>query len=151
MSKSYVPPKIWTWDANNGGKFANINRYRVKVIGATKVKNYVTTIMGRKRYIPEINSKNFGERGSAERQAFNTRIQGSAADIMKLAMIRAHDLIPEGASLLLTVHDELVTIAPDNLVEETREAIREAMEGINLLDIPLIADIAVVQRWGEAK
>jgi DNA polymerase I-like protein with 3'-5' exonuclease and polymerase domains len=70
---------------------------------------------------------------------------------MKLAMIRAHELIPEGASLLLTVHDELVTIAPDNLVDETREAIREAMEGINLLDIPLIADLAVVQRWGEAK
>ena len=132
-------------------KFANINRYRIKVIGATKVKNYVTTIMGRKRYIPEINSKNFAERGSAERQAFNTRIQGSAADIMKLAMIRAHDLIPKESHLLLTVHDELVTITPDHLVDETREAIREAMEGINMLDVPLIADVKVVQRWGEAK
>ena len=132
-------------------KFANINRYRVKVIGATKVKNYVTTIMGRKRYIPEINSKNFGERGSAERQAFNTRIQGSAADIMKLAMIRAHQMIPKESHILLTVHDELVTITPDHLVDETKEAIREAMEGINMLDVPLIADVKVVQRWGEAK
>ena len=132
-------------------KFANINRYRIKVIGATKVKKYVTTIMGRKRYIPEINSKNFAERGSAERQAFNTRIQGSAADIMKLAMIRAHQMIPKESHLLLTVHDELVTITPDHLVDETKEAIREAMEGINMLDVPLIADVKVVQRWGEAK
>jgi hypothetical protein len=134
-----------------GEKFQNVSAYRAKVIGVTRKAGFVSTVLGRKRYLPEINSRNPGERAGAERQAFNTRIQGSAADIMKLAMIRAHDLIPEGASLLLTVHDELVTIAPDNLVEETREAIREAMEGINLLDIPLIADIAVVQRWGEAK
>jgi DNA polymerase I-like protein with 3'-5' exonuclease and polymerase domains len=137
--------------SNFGEKFQNVNAYRAKVIGVTRKAGFVSTVLGRKRYLPEINSRNPGERAGAERQAFNTRIQGSAADIMKLAMIRAHDLIPEGASLLLTVHDELVTIAPDNLVEETREAIREAMEGINLLDIPLIADIAVVQRWGEAK
>jgi len=137
--------------SNFGEKFQNVSAYRAKVIGVTRKAGFVSTVLGRKRYLPEINSRNPGERASAERQAFNTRIQGSAADIMKLAMIRAHDLIPEGASLLLTVHDELVTIAPDNLVEETREAIREAMEGINLLDIPLIADIAVVQRWGEAK
>ena len=136
---------------NFSEKFQNVSAYRAKVIGVTRKAGFVSTVLGRKRYLPEINSRNPGERAGAERQAFNTRIQGSAADIMKLAMIRAHDLIPEGASLLLTVHDELVTIAPDNLVEETREAIREAMEGINLLDIPLIADIAVVQRWGEAK
>jgi len=137
--------------SNFSEKFQNVSAYRAKVIGVTRKAGFVSTVLGRKRYLPEINSRNIGERAGAERQAFNTRIQGSAADIMKLAMIRAHDLIPEGASLLLTVHDELVTIAPDNLVEETREAIREAMEGINLLDIPLIADIAVVQRWGEAK
>jgi len=137
--------------SNFGEKFQNVSAYRAKVIGVTRKAGFVSTVLGRKRYLPEINSRNIGERAGAERQAFNTRIQGSAADIMKLAMIRAHDLIPEGARLLLTVHDELVTIAPDNLVEETREAIREAMEGINLLDIPLIADIAVVQRWGEAK
>ena len=137
--------------SNFGDKFQNVSAYRAKVIGVTRKAGFVSTVLGRKRYLPEINSRNPGERAGAERQAFNTRIQGSAADIMKLAMIRAHKLIPEGASLLLTVHDELVTIAPDNLVDETREAIREAMEGINLLDIPLIADLAVVQRWGEAK
>jgi DNA polymerase I-like protein with 3'-5' exonuclease and polymerase domains len=60
-------------------------------------------------------------------------------------------MIPKGASILLTVHDELVTLTPDSLVDETKEAIREAMEGINLLEVPLIADVKVVQRWGEAK
>jgi DNA polymerase-1 len=88
-------------------------------------------------------------RASSERQAFNTRIQGSAADIIKLAMIRAYERLPKESKLILTVHDELVTIAPDHLVEETKEAIREAMEGIHLLPIPLISDINVVQRWGE--
>jgi DNA polymerase I-like protein with 3'-5' exonuclease and polymerase domains len=132
-------------------KFSNVNRYRIKVVGATKAHKYVTTIMGRKRFLPEINSNNFAERGSAERQAFNTRIQGSAADIMKLAMIRAHQMVPKESRIILTVHDELVTITPDHLVNETKEAIREAMEGINMLDVPLIADVKVVQRWGEAK
>ncbi len=132
-------------------KFSAVNSYRIKVVGATKVKKYVTTIMGRKRYIPDINSSDFIKRGSAERQAFNTRIQGSAADIMKLAMIRAHNLIPKEASILLTVHDELVTLTPNSLAEVTAAAIREAMEGIQLLEVPLIADITTVQRWGEAK
>jgi DNA polymerase-1 len=80
-------------------KFKSVNTYRIKVIGATRSKQYVSTLMGRKRYLPEINSRDFLKRGGAERQAFNTRIQGSAADIMKLAMIRAHQMIPKGASI----------------------------------------------------
>ena len=66
-------------------------------------------------------------------------------------MISAHDMIPKEAKMILTVHDELVTLTPDNLVEETKQAIQQAMEGINLLEVPLIADIKVVQRWGDAK
>ena len=121
------------------------------MIGVARNKGYVTTLLKRRRYLPEITSRNNGDRASAERQAFNTRIQGSAADIIKLAMIRAHERIPKEAKLILTVHDELVTLTPDHLVEETRAAIREAMEDIKLLPIPLIADIKVVQKWGEAK
>jgi DNA polymerase I-like protein with 3'-5' exonuclease and polymerase domains len=132
-------------------KFPSVNTYRIRVIAATRAKKYVTTLMGRKRYLPEIASSDFGLRAGAERQAFNTRIQGSAADIMKLAMIRAHAMIPKEAKLLLTVHDELVTLTPEHLQDETEKAIREAMEGINLLDVPLIADVKIVQRWGEAK
>jgi DNA polymerase I-like protein with 3'-5' exonuclease and polymerase domains len=66
-------------------------------------------------------------------------------------MIRAQDLLPKGANIILTVHDEIVTLTPDNLVEDTKAAIKEAMEGINLLPIPLVADMAVVQKWGDAK
>ena len=110
-----------------------------------------STILKRRRYLPDINSKVVAFRAGAERQAFNTRIQGSAADIIKLAMISAHDMIPKEAKMILTVHDELVTLTPDNLVEETKQAIQQAMEGINLLEVPLIADIKVVQRWGDAK
>jgi DNA polymerase I-like protein with 3'-5' exonuclease and polymerase domains len=66
-------------------------------------------------------------------------------------MIRAQDFIPKEASLILTVHDELVTLTPDHLVKETEVAIKEAMEGINLLSIPLLADMATVQKWGDAK
>jgi len=132
-------------------KFGSVNKYRNVVVSTTRQRGYVTTILGRRRYIPEINSKSFSEKSGAERQAFNTRIQGSAADIIKLAMIRAQDMVPKEAKILLTVHDELVTLTPDSKAEETAEAIREAMEGINLLDVPLLADVKIVQRWGEAK
>ena len=132
-------------------EFPSVNEYRTKVLGVTRNKGYIATIMKRRRYLPDITSNQTGFRASAERQAFNTRIQGSAADIIKLAMIRAHKMIPKEAKMILTVHDELVTLTPDHLVDQTQEAIREAMEGINLLQVPLIADIKVVQSWGDAK
>ena len=132
-------------------KFPSVDKYRARVIGVARNKGYVTTIMKRRRYLPDINSRQIGFRASSERQAFNTRIQGSAADIIKLAMIRAYERLPKEAKLILTVHDELVTLTPDYLVEETKEAIRDAMEGIKMLAVPLIADITVVQKWGEAK
>jgi DNA polymerase I-like protein with 3'-5' exonuclease and polymerase domains len=136
-----------------GAEFSSVSSYRVKVIGATRVSSppCVTTILGRKRYLPDLNSSDHFLRSAAERQAFNTRIQGSAADIIKLAMVRAYKRLPEGARLLLTVHDELVTLAPNDRVDDTVSAIREAMEGIELLSVPLVADIKVVDRWGEAK
>jgi len=136
-----------------GSQFSSVSSYRIKVIGATKVNTppYVTTVLGRKRYLPEVLSSDPFLRSAAERQAFNTRIQGSAADIIKLAMVRAYKRLPEGAKLLLTVHDELVTLTPNDKVDDTVSAIREAMEGIDLLSVPLVADIKVVDRWGEAK
>jgi DNA polymerase I-like protein with 3'-5' exonuclease and polymerase domains len=139
--------------SNFSAKFSAVSSYRNKIIGATRKNkpSYVVTLLGRKRYLPEINSNDQFLRSSAERQAFNTRIQGSAADIIKLAMVRAHDSLPLGTKLLLTVHDELVTLTPDNLVDQTVEAIRNSMEGIDLLSVPLVADVKVVQRWGEAK
>ena len=138
--------------------FSSVNNYRERVIRLARQQRplpYVSTVLGRRRYIPELLNKDLGQKSRAERQAFNTVIQGSAADLIKLAMVRAHSCFvdePE-VNVLLTVHDELVTITPDHLVEETAAAIKSSMEGVKLPDmiVPLIAETYVVQKWGEAK
>jgi DNA polymerase I-like protein with 3'-5' exonuclease and polymerase domains len=139
-------------------RFASINHYRNRVIRIARQQRplpYVSTVLGRRRYIPELTSPDMGPKSRAERQAFNTVIQGSAADLIKLAMVRAHSCFVNEptVNVLLTVHDELVTIAPDHLADETAAAIRESMEGVKLPDmlVPLIADTHIVQKWGEAK
>lgn len=137
-----------------GAKFPAITRYKRSVISESRNREptpYATTILKRRRYLPDLRSSELWKRSRAERQAFNTVIQGSSADLIKVAMVRAYDMIPKEANLILTVHDELVTVTPNHLVEETAEAIRSAMEGINVLKIPLLADVTTVQRWGEAK
>jgi DNA polymerase-1 len=105
--------------------------------------------------LPDLKSKEIGLRARAERQAFNTVIQGSAADLMKLAIIRAHScLVTEpDANVILTVHDELVTVAREDLAESVAEAVRESMEGVHIpaIIVPLIADVKIVDKWGEAK
>lgn len=135
-------------------KFPAVNLYKKRVISECRRKTpmpYASTLLKRRRYIPDLRSKEQWKRARAERQAFNTVIQGSAADLIKVAMVRARNLIPQESNLILTVHDELVTIAPNHLAEETANAIREAMEGVNALKVPMIADITVVSKWGEAK
>lgn len=139
-------------------KFASIAKYKAKVIRFAKQAGkvpFVETMFGRRRYIPELNSNEFSQLGRAERQAFNTMIQGSAADLMKLALVRAHSCFvnDKDVNLILTVHDELVTIAPENKAKEVAQAIRESMEGIKLaqITVPLIADVKIVDKWGEAK
>ena len=135
-------------------KFPSVSRYKRNVIAESKRHApipYASTLFKRRRYLPDLRSNEVWKRSRAERQAFNTVIQGSAADLIKLAMIRAHKMIPDESSLILTVHDELVTVTPTSLADETAEAIRQAMEGIKALSIPMIADVKIVQRWGEAK
>ena len=135
-------------------KFSSVNKYKRLIVSESRRRApvpYVLTYMKRRRYLPGLRSSVVWERAKAERQAFNTVIQGSAADLIKLAMVRAHKLIPDEAKLILTIHDELVTVTPDHLIEETEAAIREAMEGINALTIPLLADVKTVTRWGDAK
>ena len=135
-------------------EFSSIAKYRAKVLGATrqgKPVPYVKTLTGRRRYLPEILSRDNGFRAGAERQAFNTKIQGSAADIIKIAMVRAWSMIPKEAKIILTVHDELVLTTPAEMAEETAELLRQAMEDIKVLKVPLIADVKIVDRWGEAK
>lgn len=117
---------------------------------------YVTTITGRKRRLPEINWRgNWSASSYAERQAVNTVIQGSAADLMKIAIVRLHHALPEDMHLLLTVHDELVMSVPDERVEDGLAVMREAMEGEDIASliapVPLVADIHAVKRWSDAK
>ena len=138
--------------------FTSINNYRNRVIRTARQQRplpYVSTVLGRRRYIPELLNKDLGMKSRAERQAFNTVIQGSAADLIKLAMVRAHSCFVEEpeVNVLLTVHDELVTITPDHLANEVAAAITASMEGVTLPDmmVPLIADTKIVQKWGEAK
>lgn len=139
-------------------QFSDISKYKARVIRQSTSKApvpYVETIFGRRRYIPELKSSDRGLKARADRQAFNTVIQGSAADLMKLAMVRAHScfLDEPDANVILTVHDELVTVAREDLAEEVAEAIRESMEGIKIpeITVPLIAEVKIVNKWGEAK
>lgn len=139
-------------------KFSAISRYKGTVVRLAKQKTpvpYVETLMGRRRYIPDLLSREQKLLARAERQAFNTVIQGSAADIMKLAIVRAHScfLDEPDINVLLTVHDELVTVCPEDRAEETAEAIRVSMEDIRFTEItiPLIADVNIGDKWGDAK
>ena len=134
-------------------KFPTVMRYKAQVISDSRRQApvpYASTYLHRRRYLPDLRSRETWKRSRAERQAFNTVIQGSSADLIKIAMVRAHKMIPSEASLILTVHDELVTVTPLDLVEETASQIRLAMEGITALSVPLLADISVVEKWGQA-
>ena len=135
-------------------EFPNIYTMQADIIRSCKSSRppHVTTILGRRRRLPQIFANDYSVAGKAERQAINTVIQGSAADIIKLAMVRLHSAI-EGTpfKLILSVHDELGVVAPEDRADEAVLLMREAMEGIDLLRIPPVADIKVVDSWDQAK
>jgi DNA polymerase I-like protein with 3'-5' exonuclease and polymerase domains len=136
--------------------FPEIYRFKEEVIRVCRSRRpaHIRTLLGRKRRLPLILSQNNGLRMGAERQAVNSLIQGSAADLIKLAMIRLNSALPDEMRLILSVHDELVTLAPEDRAEECADLVREAMlgEGIQkLLRVPLSSDVKIVDRWSEAK
>ena len=115
---------------------------------------YTTTLIGRRRYLPEINSQDWGARGFAERQAVNTKIQGSAADLIKLAMINLHRHIQEDnlpLRMLLQVHDELVCEAPCDEARRLGQTVAELMRNAMKLRVPLKVDVGLGENWLEAK
>lgn len=137
-------------------QFPKVDQLKAKVIREAQRKDgepYVSTLTGRRRYLPDLFSDTFWMKLRAQRQAFNTLIQGTAADIMKMAIVEADQSIPEGAYITLTVHDELVVVTPLDLAEETADAVRRSMEGIYIpgLRVPLVAEVSTAPRWGEAK
>lgn len=114
---------------------------------------YVTTILGRKRYLPDLNNPNKVAQQAAQRMAVNTVMQGSAADIMKLAMIAVHEAIESRklpAKMILQVHDELVLEVRDDAVEDATRLLKQNMETVYPLSVPLVVDSAVGKNWDEA-
>ncbi|MFJ7934873.1 DNA polymerase I [Sporosarcina sp. NPDC096371] len=134
--------------------FPGVKQYMADIVADAKQKGYVTTLMNRRRYLPEITSSNFNLRSFAERTAMNTPIQGSAADIIKKAMIDMADrLEKEGMQtrMLLQVHDELIFEAPEDEIEKLKEIVPEVMESALALDVPLKVDWAFGLSWYETK
>ena len=134
--------------------YSSVNDFINSTIQNAEEKGYVQTLFGRKRYIANINSKNKLEKSSAERMAVNTPVQGSAADIVKKAMLDVKKALDEQntqATLLLQVHDELILECPDNpeAIEKTLSIIKEKMENAVKLNVPLKVSIEYGKNWGE--
>lgn len=135
-------------------RYAGVKRWIEETIAAVREAGYTTTLYGRQRPIPDMNSRNPNARGFAERTAVNTPLQGSAADIIKVAMIRIHRrLAAEGwrARMLLQVHDELVFEGPPEEVERLKEMVKGEMERAIELEVPLVADTGSGDNWRDAK
>lgn len=132
--------------------YPNIRGYIDRTLEFCREKGYVETLMGRRRFVPEVNSSNRNVREAAERVAYNMPIQGTAADIIKIAMVRLEPkLIALGARLLLQVHDELIVESPLERVEEVKSILLEEMRGAFTLDVPLEVEVGVGANWFEAK
>ena len=132
--------------------YPRVRDYLDAVVAQAKLEGYTTTILGRRRYLPDLNARNPAIRSNAERMALNAPIQGSAADIIKLAMVKADEAL-EGrpGRMVLTVHDELVFEVPEAEVEGVAEEMRTVMEGVLDLRVPLKVDLAWGRNWADAK
>lgn len=134
--------------------FPGVKEYMEEIVKDAKQKGFVSTLLHRRRYIPEITSRNFNLRSFAERTAMNTPIQGSAADIIKKAMIDMADRLKKEnlkSRLLLSVHDELIFEAPEEEIERLKEIVPDVMEHTVELKVPLKVDYSYGPTWFDAK
>ncbi len=134
--------------------YRGVGRYMKQVVVDAREKGYTQTIYGRRRAIPELTSSNFNIRSGAERIALNTPIQGSAADIIKLAMIRVDEALRKEypqAKLILQVHDELIVECPQDIAPQVAELVSREMEQVATLRVPLTAEAKWGKSWYEAK
>ncbi len=135
-------------------RFPRVQEFIARTIAQAAADGYVTTLLGRRRPIPELRASNRQTRSLGERLAVNTVMQGTAADVIKVAMIRTHDRLRaegRGARLVLQVHDELLLEVPDTEVSAVKELVRSEMVGAYPLDPPLAADVGVGDNWADAK
>jgi DNA polymerase-1 len=131
-------------------KYSGVRKFRDQTLEQVRQDQYVKTLFGRIRPIPDINSKNFNLRGFAERTAVNTPLQGTAADLIKIAMIRIDAAITERnlkSRMTLQVHDELVFEVPETEIDIMRTLVREQMEKVHPLTVPLLVEIGVGKNW----
>ena len=134
--------------------YPGVAKYMEDIKQSAREQGYVTTLFGRRRALPELQSRNFNTRSFGERVAMNAPIQGTAADIIKIAMVRVHDrLLREGlqSRLILQVHDELILEAPKEERQAAMRLLKEEMEAAFPMDAPLVADAKAGQSWYETK
>lgn len=132
-------------------RYEGVRRFMEKTVEAARRGEAVRTLLGRRRFLPNLHSANRGLRFEAERVAKNTPIQGTAADILKLAMVRLDEAAPvPRARMILTVHDELVFEVPENDVDRAKERIAHAMSTVLPLDVPLVVDVGHGKDWRAA-
>lgn len=133
--------------------YPKVKEYMDNTVASAKEKGYVETLFGRRRVIPELNSSVYTVRSFGERAAMNMPLQGTASDIIKLAMIEVHKKLMnvKNAKLILQVHDELIIDCPKDRVDEVAKIIKETMENVFTLKVPLIAEVGVGENWIEAK
>ena len=134
-------------------RYAQVRRYVIETKSFCLEQGYVETLLGRRRYIPDMASRNGAVRGAAERMAINMPIQGTAADIMKIAMVRVHVRLRDEryATAVLQVHDELVFEVARDRVSELADLVREEMSGAYPLEVPLTVDIRTGENWDEMR
>ena len=133
-------------------RYPKVKNFLDETIKQAHENGYVTTMFGRRRFLPMIKSANFHQRGLAERMAMNTPIQGSAADIIKIAMINAEkNLRGLESRIILQVHDELVIEAKENELAQVEKIVRAAMENVATLKVPLVVDCHYGKNWSLAK
>ncbi|HRL51825.1 MAG TPA: DNA polymerase, partial [Enterococcus aquimarinus] len=135
-------------------RYPGVKTFMQEIVREAKDTGYVETLFHRRRYLPEINSRNFNLRSFAERTAINSPIQGSAADIIKMAMIQLEKRLKEEkleAKMLLQVHDELVFEVPENELTQLDALVKEVMENAVTLSVPLVTDSSWGKTWYEAK
>jgi len=132
------------------GLYPGVRAWIEKTIEQARADGYVTTLLHRRRYVPELKSENAITRKAAERIAINTPVQGSAADLIKLAMVRLdRALAGTGTHLLLQVHDELLVEGPADEAEHIADILRNVMETVRALDVPLKVDVGIGDNWAE--
>lgn len=135
-------------------RYPDVKAFMDRCIADGKSQGYVETMFGRRRYIPEISSGNYNTRSFGERIAMNTPIQGTAADIIKLAMVNVSKALKEsglGAKLILQVHDELIIDSPKEHAQEVGRILQENMQKVVSLNVPLIAEVKIAKNWLDAK